>query len=117
MHAVYKKPYFYYKLLNNLYQYYKLGENLYQVVQVMYAASECAMIMSLYDKTIITTVSSYTEKKSITHLLPSVLLLVFHTRNNTDSNKLMIFSGIASHYGDITNQSVQVKYESCVEPI
>ena len=46
MHAVYKKPYFYYKLSNNLYQYYKLQENLYQVLQVMHAMSECAMIMS-----------------------------------------------------------------------
>jgi len=28
------------------------------------------------------------------------LLLVLHTRNNTDGNKLVIFSGIASYYGD-----------------
>jgi len=28
------------------------------------------------------------------------LLLVLCTRNNTDGNKLVIFSGIASYYGD-----------------
>jgi len=28
------------------------------------------------------------------------LLLVLRTRNNTDGNKLVIFSGIASYYGD-----------------
>ena len=28
------------------------------------------------------------------------LLLVLHTRNNTDGKKLMIFSGIALYYGD-----------------
>ena len=71
MHAVYKKPYFYYKLSNdlyqyyklrkNLYQYYKLRKNLYQVLQVMRAASEHAMIMKskvLYDKIIITIAST-----------------------------------------------------------
>ena len=30
-----------------------------------------------------------------TRLLPSVLLLMLCTRNNTDGNKLVIFSGIA----------------------
>ena len=61
MHAVYKKPYFYYKLSNDLYQYYKLRKNLYQVLQVMRAASEHAMIMKskvLYDKIIITIAST-----------------------------------------------------------
>ena len=33
-------------------------------------------------------------------LLPLALLLVLHIHNNTDGNKLMIFSGIASYYGD-----------------
>ena len=73
MHAVYKKPYFYYKLSNNLYQYYKLQENLYQVLQVMHAVSECAMIMSLYDKIIITIVPSYTEKKH--HLFVAICIV------------------------------------------
>ena len=38
--------------------------------------------------------------KNTTHLLPLALLLVLRTRNNTDSNKLIIFSGIALYYGD-----------------
>ena len=33
-------------------------------------------------------------------LLPLALLLVLRTRNNTDGNKLVIFSGIALYYGD-----------------
>jgi len=32
--------------------------------------------------------------------LPLALLLVLRTRNNTDGNKLVIFFGIASYYGD-----------------
>ena len=36
----------------------------------------------------------------MTRLLPLALLLVLRTRNNTDGNKLVIFSGIASYYGD-----------------
>ena len=38
--------------------------------------------------------------KNITRLLPLALLLVLRTRNNTDGNKLVIFSSIASYYGD-----------------
>ena len=34
-------------------------------------------------------------------LLPSALLLVLCTQNNTDGNKLVIFSGTALYYGDI----------------
>ena len=33
-------------------------------------------------------------------LLPSVLLLVLRTHNNTDGNKLVIFSSISLYYGD-----------------
>ena len=33
-------------------------------------------------------------------MLPFALLLVLRTRNNTDGNKLVIFSGIAWYYGD-----------------
>ena len=43
---------------------------------------------------------SYDGKKIFTRLLPSALLLVLHTYNNTDSNKFMIFSSIALYYGD-----------------
>ena len=39
-------------------------------------------------------------KKNITHLLPLALLLMLHTHNNTDGNKLVIFSSIASYCGD-----------------
>ena len=34
-------------------------------------------------------------QKNITRLLLLALLLMLHTRNNTDSNTLMLFSGIA----------------------
>ena len=50
-------------------------------------------------KYIITIVPSYTGK-NITHLLPLALLLVLCTCNNTDGNKLVIYSGIAFYYGD-----------------
>ena len=59
----------------------------------------CNEIKGSYDKSIITTVPSYTGK-SITRLLLLALLLVLRTRNNTDGNKLMIFSGIALYYVD-----------------
>ena len=43
-------------------------------------------------------IPSYT----ITCLLPLVLLLMLCTRNNTDGNKLVIFSGIAhTHYKEL----------------
>ena len=58
-------------------------------------ASERAMLIEgLYDKIIITIVPSYT-RKNITCLLLLALLLVLHTCNNTDGNKLVIFSGMA----------------------
>ena len=65
-------------------RYYKSRENPYQVLQVTCAVSERPM----------------KSKVRITRLLPLALLLVLRTRNNTDSNKLVIFSGIASYYGD-----------------
>ena len=52
-----------------------------------------------YDKIIITIAPSYTGN-NFTRLLPLALLLVLRTRNNTDDNKLVIFSDIASYYGD-----------------
>ena len=52
-----------------------------------------------YDKIIITIVPSYTWK-NITRFVPLALLLVLRTRNNTDSNKLVIFSGLVLYYGD-----------------
>ena len=100
LHAVYKKPYFFYcKSRENPYQYYKSHENPYQVLQVTHAASERPMKSKVRMKIIITIVPSYTGK-NITHVLPLALLLVLCTRNNTDGNKLVIFSGIAWCYGD-----------------
>ena len=48
LHAVCKKPYFYYKSCKNPYQYYKSHENLYQVLQVTRAASERAVKSKLH---------------------------------------------------------------------
>ena len=59
----------------------------------------CNEIESSYDKIIITIVPSYT-RKNITRLLPLPLLLMLCTCNNTDGNKLVIFSGTALYYGD-----------------
>ena len=50
-------------------------------------AHACNEIEGLYDKINITIVPSYTGK----HLLPLALLLMLHTRNKTDTNKLVIF--------------------------
>ena len=54
----------------------------------------CGEIEGSYDQ------PSYTGKNIITCLLPLAFLLVLCTRNNTDSNKMMIFSNIALYYGD-----------------
>ena len=59
----------------------------------------CNEIEGSYDKIIITIAPSYTGK-NITRLSPLALLLVLRTRNNTDGNKLMLFSGIALYYSD-----------------
>ena len=91
-------------------RYYKSRENPYQVLQVtresvsgttshMRCVRTCNEIEGSYDKIIITIVPSYTGK-NITHLLPLALLLMLRTCNNTDGNKLAIFSGIALYYGD-----------------
>ena len=59
----------------------------------------CNEIEGSHDKIIITIVPSYTKKKNHSLLLLA-LLLMLRTRNNTDGNKLVIFSGIALYYGD-----------------
>ena len=56
-------------------------------------------IEGLCNKIITTIVQSYTGK-NITRLLALALLLVLCIHNNTDGNKLVISSGIASYYGD-----------------
>ena len=61
---------------------------------------------------IITIVPRYTGK-NITRLLPLVVLLVLRTYNNTDSNKLVIFSGQTLYYDDtyvILNKLVYSTY-------
>ena len=70
----------------------------YQVLLVTCTASEHAMKMM--EKIIVTIVPSYTGKKNITHLLLLALLLMLQTRNNTDANKLVIFSSTALYYDD-----------------
>ena len=72
LHVAYKNI-FYYKSCENLHQYW---------VKRVHEGT--------YDKTIITIVPSYTKKTSLI-LLPLALLLVLHTHNNTDGNKLVIF--------------------------
>ena len=87
----------YYKPHENPYQYYNSNENLYQIPEVTRAASERAMKSKVHMiKSFITIAPSYTGK-TITHLLLLALLLVLCTRNNTDGNKLVIFS---LYYGD-----------------
>ena len=105
-----KSRIFYCKSRENPYQYCKSRENPYQVLQVtresvsgttshVRCVGPCNEIEGSYDKIIITIVPSYTGE-NITSLLPLALLLVLRTRNNTDGNKLVIFSGIALYYGD-----------------
>ena len=64
----------------------------------MRATSERAM--KFCDKIIITIYSTKLYRKNITRLLPLALSLVLRTHNNTDGNKLVIFSSIALYYGD-----------------
>ena len=92
LHAVYKKLYFVLQVTR---------ESISGTTSHV-RASECAM--KLKDKIIITIVQSYTGI-NITRLLPLALLLVLRTPNNTDGNKLVIFSGIALYYGDISENS------------
>ena len=65
----------------------------------------------LYDKIIITIVPSYTGKK-IYHSFVGIghCYSLLHTRNNTDGNKCVIFSGIALYYGDTYNHVVYLLY-------
>ena len=115
-----KSRIFYCKSRENPYQYCESRENPYQVLQVTRESVSgttshvrcvwtCNEIEGSYDKIIITIVPSYTGK-NITRLLPLALLLVLRTRNNTDGNKLVIFSGIALYYGD--NYIVQVVHQN-----
>ena len=91
LHAVYKKPY---SLLQ------VTGESISGTTSHVRCIWTCNKIEGLYDKIIITIVQSYTGK-NITRLL--ALLFMLHIRNNTDGNKLVIFSGIALYDGDTYN--------------
>ena len=100
LHTVYKKPYF---LLQVKREFVSVLQITWESVSGTASHARCIWtcneIEGLYDKIIITIAPSYTGI-NITRLLPLALLLVLHTRNNTDGNKLVIFSGIASYYGD-----------------
>ena len=99
LHTAYKKSHFLLQVTRESVSgiYYKSRANQYQVLQVTCGASERAMKSKVC--TIITIVPSYTGK-NITRLLPLPLLLALCTHNNTDGNKLVIFSGIALYYGE-----------------
>ena len=90
LHGVYKKPHFLLQVTR---------ESVSGITSHVRCVWPCNEIKGSYDKFIITIVPSYT-RKNITCLLLLALLLVLRTRNNTDGNKLMIFSGIALYYGD-----------------
>ena len=92
LHVVYKKPHFF----TTSHARIRISTTSHARIRIRYYKSHA---LCLNDKIIITIVPSYTVK-NITRLLPLALLLVLHTRNNTDGNKL-IFSGIALYYGDI----------------
>ena len=85
-------------------RYCKSCENPYQVqvLQVTRIVSEHAM------KSKVRMINHYHHSaklyqiKNITHLVPLAFLLTLCTRNNTNGNKLVRFSGIALYYGDKT---------------
>ena len=66
----------------------------------------CNEIEGLYDKIIITVVPIKLYRKKYHSFVAIIIGIV--TRNNTDGNKLVIFSGIASYYNDtyiVTNSA------------
>ena len=67
------------------------------MLKVTHAVSERAIKSKVCRIKIVPLISA----KNLTHLLPLTLLLVLHTGNNTDGNKLVIFSGIAWFCGDV----------------
>ena len=100
LHAVYKKPYFVLQVTCESVSVLQVTrESVSGTTSHVRCVRTCNEMEGLYDKIIITIVPSYTGK-NVTSLLPFALLLVLRTRNNTDGNKLVIFSGIALYYGD-----------------
>ena len=66
----------------------------------MCAASECAVKSKVRTIKSFITIAPNCTRKNITSLLLLALLLVLCTRNNIDSNKLVIFSSLDLYYGD-----------------
>ena len=97
LHTVYKKPYF---ILQVTWESVSVLQVTRESVSGTASHARCNEIEGSYDEIIIAIVTSYTEKKITRFVLPLIFLLVLRTRNNTDGNKLVIFSGVASHYGD-----------------
>ena len=79
----------------------RISTTSYMRIRIRYCRSRVLHLNMQWDrsKIIITIVLNYTGK-NITRLLPLALLLVHSMSNNTDGNKLRIFSGIALYYGD-----------------
>ena len=99
MQFIYKKPSFLLQVSENVYQYCKSCKNPYQVLQV--TCIRFNVQWGLYDKIIITISTKLYQKKYHSFVAVGIVTLVtLHTHNNTDGNKLMIFSGIALYYGD-----------------
>ena len=100
LHAAYKKPFFLLQVARESVSVLQVTrESVSDTTSHVRCVRLCNEIEGSYNKIIITIVPSYTGK-NITRLLPLALLLVLRTRNNTDGNKLVIFSAIASYYGD-----------------
>ena len=90
--AVYKKPYFLLQVTR---------ESVSGTASLARCVWMCNEIEDSYDKIIITIVPSYTGKNiSLVCCRWHCYSYILRTCNNTDSNKPMIFSGIASYYGD-----------------
>ena len=117
---IYKKPYF---LLQVMRESVSVLQVTWESISVLQVTRESVSgttshvrcvwmrneIKGTYDKIIITIVPSYTGK-NITRLWPLALLLMLRTRNNTDGNKLVIFSNIAWYYCDTYIVSSYIKY-------
>ena len=78
---------------------YKSRKSPYQVLRATHAVSECAMKSKVSHDKIITTVPSYT-KKYHSFVAVDIVTHMAQPRNNTDGNKLVIFSSIALYYDD-----------------
>ena len=94
LNAVYKKPYCYYKSPENLLVLQVTQESVSGTASHVHCVWTCNEAKGSYVEIIITIVPSYTGKKYHSLSLPTAKIFS-RTRNNTDSNKLVIFSGTA----------------------